>query len=325
MADGTTNPQILAARFATGGAEGRLPIEAWRSQFGRAICELDIDPLPGREFRSEATLRALPGLGIASGRCSGARYWRPSHLITNDDLIFVINHEGTDLAKQRGRDCVVAAGEAVLMNAGETGGVTNKSGARFTTMRVPHAALAPALADCDRAITRPIPARNEALRLLLNYVSILETAPRLPAAQLVVSHVYDLMALAIGATTDAAHVATRRGLPAARLRAVKSTIAARIAGGGPVDINTVAARIAVTPRYIQMLFENEGTTFSEFVLMQRLARAYRQLANTDQGHCRISDVIFAAGFNDVSYFNRVFRRNFGCTPSDVRAVRRDKT
>jgi AraC-like DNA-binding protein len=33
----------------------------------------------------------------------------------------------------------------------------------------------------------------------------------------------------------------------------------------------------------------------------------------------ISAIAFDAGFGDLSYFNRVFRRRYGLTPSDARA------
>jgi AraC-like DNA-binding protein len=36
----------------------------------------------------------------------------------------------------------------------------------------------------------------------------------------------------------------------------------------------------------------------------------------------ISDIAFACGFGDLSYFNRVFRRQYGATPSRVRAAAR---
>jgi AraC-like DNA-binding protein len=35
----------------------------------------------------------------------------------------------------------------------------------------------------------------------------------------------------------------------------------------------------------------------------------------------ITAVAFEAGFNDLSYFNRTFRRRFGLTPSEARAAR----
>jgi AraC-like DNA-binding protein len=32
----------------------------------------------------------------------------------------------------------------------------------------------------------------------------------------------------------------------------------------------------------------------------------------------VSDIAYLAGFNDVSYFHRAFRRRFAMTPSDMR-------
>jgi len=67
-----------------------------------------------------------------------------------------------------------------------------------------------------------------------------------------------------------------------------------------------------------MLFESEGTTFTEYVLAQRLAHAHRMLTDPRRAVDKISTIASDAGFNDLSYFNRTFRRRFGATPSDVR-------
>ncbi len=37
-------------------------------------------------------------------------------------------------------------------------------------------------------------------------------------------------------------------------------------------------------------------------------------------HRKIADIAAEAGFNDLSYFNRAFRRRYGATPSDLRAA-----
>jgi len=75
----------------------------------------------------------------------------------------------------------------------------------------------------------------------------------------------------------------------------------------------------VTPRYLQRLFESEGTTFSEYVTGQRLAQAYRMLSDPRFLDRTITRIAFDVGFGNLSYFNRLFRRRYGATPSDVRA------
>jgi AraC-like DNA-binding protein len=74
----------------------------------------------------------------------------------------------------------------------------------------------------------------------------------------------------------------------------------------------------VTPRYVQRLFEAAGTTFSEFLIGQRLARAYRLLRDPGYSRAAISTIAYDVGFGDLSYFNRRFRRLYGFTPRDVR-------
>jgi AraC-like DNA-binding protein len=69
-----------------------------------------------------------------------------------------------------------------------------------------------------------------------------------------------------------------------------------------------------------MLFEAEGTTFSQYVLGQRLALAHRLLTDPRDARSTITAIAFDAGFGDLSSFNRAFRRAYGATPSDVRAA-----
>jgi AraC-like DNA-binding protein len=131
-------------------------------------------------------------------------------------------------------------------------------------------------------------------------------------------HVHDLCALALGAARDAADLAGARGLRAARMQAVKADIAQHLEGD--VSPATLAQRQGVTPRYLHKLFEREGVTLSRFVLGQRLARVHRRLAAPGSADATISAIAYAAGFRDLSTFNREFRRQFGMTPSDVRAA-----
>jgi AraC-like DNA-binding protein len=182
-------------------------------------------------------------------------------------------------------------------------------------------ALAPGFED---AFVRPLRPGSGVLRLLVRYLDILddEDALRTPELRRVVAaHIHDLCALAIGATRDAAEIAKGRGLRAARMRAIKAEIAQSFQHG-PVSVATLAQSQGVSPRYIQKLFEQEGTTLSRFVLGQRLARVHRMLADPHYGHQTLAAIAYHVGFGDLSTFNRAFRRHFGATPSDVRAAAR---
>jgi hypothetical protein len=73
------------------------------------------------------------------------------------------------------------------------------------------------------------------------------------------------------------------------------------------------------PRSLQRLFEEDGSTFSAFKLEQQLLLVRRLLASRVHTSATVTAVAFAAGFCDLSYFHRSFRRRFGITPADFRA------
>src|SRR5262245_8110445 len=249
--------------------------------FGRSIARWDLEPLGDGPFYVKAVLRSLPGLKIASAVNSVLRVARTRELVAdgNDDVLLAIPLVGKDVVSHLGREAVVADGEAVPMSNSDLSRVTNPDGNRFLGVGVPRRALASLVPRVEDAFMRPIPRDNQALRLLVGYLKLLDEDHALASPDLrrvTVAHVHDLVALAIGASRDAAVTAEGRGLRAARLAAVKADIAAHL-GGGDLTVGAIAARQHVTPRYIQRLFETEGTTFSRFMLAQRLARAHRML------------------------------------------------
>ncbi|MGC4015370.1 MAG: AraC family transcriptional regulator [Luteolibacter sp.] len=60
---------------------------------------------------------------------------------------------------------------------------------------------------------------------------------------------------------------------------------------------------------------HSGHTFSEFLNHLRLQAACREL---EQGDRSILDISIDCGFTQISFFNRLFRRQMGCSPRDFR-------
>ena len=144
------------------------------------------------------------------------------------------------------------------------------------------------------------------------------------ATELTGQYLADMVALALCASPDGARIAEGRGLRAGRLQAVLDEIARR-AGEPAFGAADVARRLNVTPRYVHLLLEETGATFSEHVLRRRLERAHDRLRGVHGSRARIADIAYEAGFSDLSHFNRSFRRRFGVTPSDARAQGRGGT
>jgi AraC-like DNA-binding protein len=315
------NPE--GKRFRTTDFAQRDRLEAWREIIGRAVMKVEIERIPDTQYFSDFTLRMLPDLCMSSGAVTGLRFRRPPALIDNDDLVLQISLSGGFRAHQR--EFELGDGQAVLMSSDQTGMVSFIDES-FLLFRIPLRVMSPTIGDLDAVLYRPIPKDNEALRLLAYYAGAIRGMPGFgdPGARhLAATHIRDLIALALGATRDATEIANGRGLRAARLSAIKADIAGR-AARPDLSIGEVALRQRVTSRYVQMLFEAEGTTFSEFVLNTRLMRAYQMLTDPRLAKRPIISVALDTGFQDLSYFNRTFRRRFGGTPSEMRAAARGR-
>ena len=133
-----------------------------------------------------------------------------------------------------------------------------------------------------------------------------------------VAEIADGIARLAGAIRDAEDAGNAGGRRAARLHGIKQDIE-RWLDRPDLSVVALAERHCCTPRQVQRLFGREGTTFTEYVHAQRVARAYRLLSDPRRRDDKISSVALDCGFGDVSYFNRVFRRRVGAAPSDVRA------
>jgi AraC-like DNA-binding protein len=84
---------------------------------------------------------------------------------------------------------------------------------------------------------------------------------------------------------------------------------------GQVSLKEVAACVNLSPCHFCAVFKKQtGLTFSRYRVRQRLEKARGLLAD---GGRRISDVAFEAGFESIPYFNRAFRNQFGCSPTEL--------
>jgi len=223
------------------------------------------------------------------------------------------------VARQQRREVGIGAGDAVVIDPdGGAFTVLRPGPCRLIGLRVPWHAV-PSACGAGQPPLRLVPADTAALRLLTRYLGSILAGPR-PSGQLtdaVVAHLTELIELSLLTPGSGALPARDRGVRAARLAAIKADIGRHLTDGS-LSAAALAARHGITPRYLHKLFEDDAMTYSQYVLEQRLALACRRLRDPRLAGRTVSSIAHDAGFGDLSYFNRTFRRRYGVTPSGAR-------
>lgn len=287
------------------------------------IANIDITDVSGESFRSQMDAVSIQGIRVATIANSACTVQRNHRHVTNgnDDWVLVTIVEGAGSIQLTGHEEIeCGTGDAYLIR-NDIPGRFFMSDVRHVHVAVPDAVIAPRLVNADRILARRLDgATMPELGYLADYGRMLAGLKAQLSAEMekqIAAHLEDLLVLALRGKRDDIELATMRGLRAARLRGVLGDIATH-ASNGDMNIDMTAQRLRISPRYIRKLLADIGTTFSEEVLNARLTRAHDLLTKSTHDHMSIGEIAYSVGFNDLSYFNRVFRRRFGATPSEIR-------
>ncbi|HET9717389.1 MAG TPA: AraC family transcriptional regulator [Pseudolabrys sp.] len=313
------DPSIV--RFSASELPEKDRIAIWQDCYSRVAMKLDVQLPESTSFDYAFVGRKLPGLQLLSATLSPLRVSRTRELIAdgNDDLALIINVSGLVSISARGEQVALSRGDAVLMSSTEPMISQRHLRGSSLSLVIPRSLLESIVVDVASRIMNRIPRDTGELKLLCAYASTI-IHERLPASlklrQALVSHLQDLVALTLGATRSAGKLARTRGLRATRLSAAKSYVVEN-SNRRDLSVNAVAAMVGVTARVLQRMFERDGTTFTEFLLRQRLNCALRMLAAAEPDRF-IGQIGYEVGFNDLSYFHRAFKRRYGATPLEIR-------
>jgi AraC-like DNA-binding protein len=299
-------------------ARGR-EYEAWREGICRGFCRLDVGPAGDDRIDCDNEFVLLHSVAIATPRGSSARFARTRALLDDgcDDLVLISATRGNVRVTQQSKTIELTAGQMCLTEMNVAGAVDLNEIGGFTTTRLPRRLLLQVAPAAETQIARTL-GHDRALSLMIErYAALcteiggkLDMLGQKAAAQ----HLTDLVGHFIGTNADDKALVWRRGVSAARLNLLKADILKHLDRRN-LTLETVAKANGVSERQVQRMFAAAGTTFSDFVVDQRLLLARRLLLHESAGRRKISDIAFTVGFNDLSYFHRSFKKRFGVTPS----------
>ena len=103
-----------------------------------------------------------------------------------------------------------------------------------------------------------------------------------------------------------------------RTTAAVAHVAAHFAGKIELEQAAALCRLGAT-QFCRLFKMEHGESFGQFLLRFRLERACELLAHSDM---LVKEVAYAVGFNDLSYFARAFKRQFGLCPRQFQTAAR---
>lgn len=239
-----------------------------------------------------------------------------------DDFVLLFNGCSETVSVRYGvREFDLLPGRAALHNLGLPAETRNGSHFHMIAAAAPRADILALVPRADEFVSRLLDQANPALRHLQRYIELLLSDDSVASSPVLAARtgtmLVDLMALALGACGDAAELASARGLRAARLHDILEVIRKEFADPA-FATEIVMRRVNLSRRYINELLQESGGSLAERVLELRLQKARAMLADARHDRLKVSDIAFACGFNEVSYFNRRFRARFGCSPTQCR-------
>lgn len=86
--------------------------------------------------------------------------------------------------------------------------------------------------------------------------------------------------------------------------------------GENLSLEEVARRINISPNYICRIFKEEvGETYRSYCIRIKMDYAASLLRNSN---LRVNEIGTAVGYSDPAYFNKLFKKQYQCTPVEYR-------
>lgn len=314
--------------FSTAGLPERERFTAFADGLVRAMLNLHVERGDAPAFFGAVDAIPFGDITFSVVKSSPADYVRTAELVRDghDSIFAVLPRKGV-LYSTQGENSPrrIAPGTLTICDSTEVGGLRLATDSEYFAIEMPRSSLASRLPGIRKFAGLHSRIGDSSFHLVAAYLKLLRdpasSISPLPAAKKIVAqHLVDLVALMLGAGGEQSDIIEARTGRDARRVAIFQEIERRLADPR-LSAVSVAATLGISPRYVHLLLDEVGRTFSQHVLDKRLDRIRQRLLDPGGGKVMIADLAYSEGFEDLSYFNRSFRRRFGATPSEIRARR----
>ncbi len=234
-------------------------------------------------------------------------------------FLLVLQLEGVSLHRQLGRTARLSAGDFTICSTMRPYEISLSAPGRCLVIGIPDGVIRRHLSCLQDVVAIRMPGDNGMSGVLSNFIKSFwtcRTEAADPTVGLRLSYtLLDLIAAAY-APSSQAHQGESSLALAHRVRII-AYIEAHLRDPG-LNPTTVAQACKITARYLHHLFASESETVTQFIQRRRLEECARALIAAPVRPRLVTEIALDHGFNSLTHFGRVFRNQYGLTPSEYR-------
>lgn len=314
-----------ARRFSTLHEHPRDRPACWGQINQEFFGALDVESLGTGSLDAEMLAYALGPLGVYLIEAPAHRVMRNhtrQELPIDAVYKLVLQIEGTADIEQDHQRFRLGPGDWSLYDPRVPYAITNHHRARLLAVTLPRGLFSglrmPSLHTCQAAT----PALQGLYAVLGSFLkSMAEQLHTLPqgAGQSVSDTVTGLLTSTLVQHRD--EQSDAQPLPAVMKARVKQFVHAHL-GDPHLTLDLIAEHLRCSKRYLHRVFEDEPHTLDRFIWLTRLESCHAALQQDGPRQRSISEIAFSRGFNSGAHFCRLFKAQYGVSPSEFQRRQR---
>jgi AraC family transcriptional regulator, positive regulator of tynA and feaB len=309
-------------KYSTAGVTLQHRVEYWNQVCGK-YTPMETTPVDVRTFAPSLTRGALGHLRFTEANWSPAIVRHSSaHVARTREACFYVHLqlEGNSIHKQDGREAQLSRGDFTILDNTRPYQLTFETPNKVLVLAIPESLMRRQLACPESIVGMRMCYDENLVKVFFDFVQgvwrecgagVDTVAPALSQALLhLLSSTYARVAEAYEPKS-----ATYEDRRSRLLSYIEEHL-----GDSELSPATIAATFRTSPRSLHMIFSRGPETLSRYILRRRLEECAVILKNPLQQARSISDIAFDNGFSSCTHFGKVFREQFGTTPTEYRRI-----
>lgn len=291
----------------------------WRQAISSVVYDLDLDFCVADNFRGLAESWTLGDIQWTRIISTPVQYQRQKQHYDgcSPQILLCIPLTGATEFTQFGKHINCRQGQFMLEYSNEPYQFAYHHNIDLWAIRIPESLLKARIRNPTRFCAMNFDGRVELEKFFLDYLNAIESTIKVAphaVGSLLGTQLTDLLTVVLEGDKRVLN-STGSSIKAAHLLRIEQYLRSNLKDA-QISPLKVASACNISVRYLHLLLQETGMTFSKWVRENRLQLAYECLNHEPHSHS-ISQLAYKLGFNDHAQFTRAFRKKFGCTPTDI--------